>query len=75
MVQPKTPEKDIISKAIHEAQAEVRGKMEEIHRSVSDYFPMIKRGGDEKEEGAPEVNAVGWKHDIASRKEREECLR
>lgn len=59
-----------------DAQADVRGKMDELQRSVSDYFPMIKRGfSEEKEEGGPEVVSMGWKHDVASRKEREEALR
>lgn len=59
-------------KAQNEAQEEAP-----IHRSVSEYFPMIRRGftGEEQDEGAPEVAAVGWKHDVASRKEREEGLR
>mmetsp|Transcript_38950 Transcript_38950/g.66467 ORF Transcript_38950/g.66467 Transcript_38950/m.66467 type:complete len:373 (+) Transcript_38950:70-1188(+) len=45
--------------------------------SVSDYFPMIKRGftGEEKDEAGPEVAAAGWKQDIGSRKDREEGLR
>jgi len=49
-------------------------------RSPSDYFPLVRRGmaalADElmtKEE--EEVVTVGWKHDITSRKEREEALR
>ena len=60
-----------------EAQADTRAKMGDIQRSISDYFPMITRGfvGDEKEDGAPEVAAVGWKHDVGSRREREEGLR
>ena len=59
-----------------DAQADVRGKMDELQKSVSDYFPMIKRGfSEEKEEGGPEVVSMGWKHDVASRKEREEALR
>jgi len=47
--------------------------------SVSDYFPMIKRGltGEEEKDAGSGVTAVGWKQkqDIASRKEREENLR
>jgi len=50
--------------------------MEDIRSQVSDYFPMIRRGGDDKEsDGAPEVATVGWKHEIGSRKEREQSLR
>lgn len=59
-----------------EARADVHRKMDELQRSVSDYFPMIKRGfSEDKGEEAPEVVAMGWKHDVASRKEREEALR
>lgn len=70
-------EKSEIETALAEGLMDVRGKIDDISRSVSDYFPMIKRGfiGEEKEEGAPEVVTVGWKHDITSRKEREEGLR
>lgn len=51
--------------------------MDDVKSSVSDYFPMIKRGfsGDDKEEEATEVATSGWKHDIGSRKEREVGLR
>ena len=77
--EPKTPEQANtigFRTPVVDAQLDVRGKMDELQRSVSDYFPMIKRGfSDEKEEGAPEVVAMGWKHDVASRKEREEGLR
>ena len=74
---PLENEKSEIETALAEGLMEVRGKIDDISRSVSDYFPMIKRGfiGEEKEEGAPEVVTVGWKHDITSRKEREEGLR
>mmetsp|Transcript_12606 Transcript_12606/g.27352 ORF Transcript_12606/g.27352 Transcript_12606/m.27352 type:complete len:1624 (-) Transcript_12606:148-5019(-) len=74
---PKTPERDTISRALNDPPADTREKMDVNMRSVSDYFPMIKRGfiGEEKEEGAAEVVAVGWKHDVTSRKEREEGLR
>lgn len=70
-------EKSEIETALTEGLMDVRGKIDDISRSVSDYFPMIKRGfiGDEKEEGAPEVVTVGWKHEVTSRKEREEGLR
>lgn len=70
-------EKSEIETALAEGLMDVRGKIDDISRSVSDYFPMIKRGfiGEEKEEGAPEVVTVGWKHDVTSRKEREEGLR
>lgn len=51
-----------------------------FERSPSDYFPLVRRGmaalADElltKEED--EVVKVGWKHEITSRKEREEALR
>ncbi len=66
-----------IETAINDGLMDVRGKIDDISRSVSDYFPMIKRGfiGEEKEDGAPEVVTVGWKHDVTSRKEREEGLR
>jgi hypothetical protein len=50
--------------------------LEDLKSSVSDYFPMIKRGfSEEKEEDAPEVVTSGWKHDVISRKEREVGLR
>jgi hypothetical protein len=44
---------------------------------ISEYFPMITRGfaGEESQEVEPEVVGVGWKHDVTSRKEREEGLR
>jgi hypothetical protein len=44
---------------------------------ISEYFPMIMRGfiGEESQDAAPEVVGVGWKHDVTSRKEREEGLR
>lgn len=54
----------------------VRPMLEDLKSSVSDYFPMIKRGfSEEKEEDAPEVVTSGWKHDVISRKEREVGLR
>jgi len=73
---PKTPEMDIAA-AILEAQIDMRNKMDDMRSSVREYFPMIKRGfaGDEKQDDAPEVAMAGWKHDIASRREREESLR
>jgi len=46
-------------------------------RSASEYFPMIKRGlapGQEVEEDE-QVVAVGWQHEVTSRKDREEALR
>lgn len=51
--------------------------MEHLMSSISDYFPMIRRGytGEEKEGAAPEVATAGWQHDVASRREREEGLR
>lgn len=51
--------------------------LDDLKSSVSDYFPMIKRGhfGEEKEDEAPEVVTSGWKHEVASRREREEGLR
>ncbi len=44
---------------------------------INEFFPSIMRGfaGTESEEVAPEVAGAGWKHDISSRKEREEGLR
>jgi len=50
---------------------------EAFTRSASEYFPLIKRGftgTEEPPESAEEV-AVGWKHDVVSRKDREEALR
>ena len=55
------PEKDTVSRGLTTA--------------VSEYFPMIKRGFIGEEEEGPEVVAVGWKQDVASRKDREEGLR
>jgi hypothetical protein len=45
-------------------------------RSPSDFLPMIKRGFSnmiDDEEGS--LVSVGWKHEVTSRKEREEALR
>ena len=55
----------------------IRPVLDDLKSSVSDYFPMIRRGyvGEEKEGDAPEVVTSGWQHDIASRREREEGLR
>ncbi len=55
----------------------MQDRMVDLKRSASEYFPMIKRGftGDEVEEESADVMPMGWKHDIASRKEREEALR
>ena len=49
---------------------------EAFTRSASEYFPLIKRGfiGAEEPPESDEV-AVGWKHEVASRKDREEALR
>lgn len=72
---PRTPERDSISRAlneVNEASADARAKIE---RSVSDYFPMITRGFTGEEGGAAKIVAAGWKHDVASRKDREEGLR
>lgn len=70
-------EKSELETALGEGLLDVRGKIDDLSKSVSEYFPMIKRGfiGEDREEGAPEVVTVGWKHDITSRKEREEGLR
>jgi hypothetical protein len=56
---------------------DARGKLEVQKSVISEYFPMIKRGftGEESQEAAPEVVGVGWKHEVTSRKEREEGLR
>lgn len=58
-------------------EKETQAAMEHLKSSVSDYFPMIKRGfiGEEKEEETPEVATTGWKKDVGSRKQREEGLR
>eukprot|EP00584_Thalassiosira_punctigera_P008237 CAMPEP_0172544582 /NCGR_PEP_ID=MMETSP1067-20121228/14701_1 /TAXON_ID=265564 ORGANISM="Thalassiosira punctigera, Strain Tpunct2005C2" /NCGR_SAMPLE_ID=MMETSP1067 /ASSEMBLY_ACC=CAM_ASM_000444 /LENGTH=1608 /DNA_ID=CAMNT_0013331167 /DNA_START=385 /DNA_END=5211 /DNA_ORIENTATION=+ len=70
-------EKDAAAKSRNEGihfQGDMRGNLK---TQVSEYFPLIKRGlidGEEKEEG-PEVVAGGWKHDISSRKDREQGLR
>lgn len=55
----------------------MQDRMVDLKRSASEYFPMIKRGftGDEVDEESADVMPMGWKHDIASRKEREEALR
>jgi len=55
----------------------MQDRMVDLKRSASEYFPMIKRGftGDEVDEESTDVMPMGWKHDIASRKEREEALR
>ena len=49
---------------------------EAVTRSASEYFPIIKRGfiGEEEPPESEEV-AVGWKREVASRKDREESLR
>ena len=74
----KAPESTLKEAAAEVQFADMRGKMEDLKRSASEYFPMIKRGfvsGEELEEEAPDFVAVGWKHDVASRKDREESLR
>ena len=65
--------KDAISAALNEAKEDLL----DLKSSVSDYFPMIKRGflGEEPAEEEAEVVAVGWKHDVTSRKDREQSLR
>lgn len=57
--------------------AAMQEQMQNFTRSASEYFPMIRRGfvaGEETEEESPEM-AVGFKHDVASRKDREMSLR
>jgi len=74
----KTPEKDAIAKdAISTAIGQAQEDLRDLKSTVSDYFPMIKRGflGDEPAEEEAEVVAVGWKHDVASRRDREQILR
>lgn len=46
-------------------------------KSPSEYLPMIRRGFSSRatEEEVEEVMAVGWKHEVRTRKEREEALR
>jgi hypothetical protein len=60
-----------------ERPVDARGKLNVQKSILSEYFPMITRGftGDESQEETPEVVGVGWKHDVTSRKEREEGLR
>jgi hypothetical protein len=55
----------------------VDGVVEGAKSMINEFFPSIMRGfaGTESEEVAPEVAGAGWKHDISSRKEREEGLR
>lgn len=74
------PEKDVldsISAVIKEAAPDMRERVEAFQRSASEYFPLIKRGfiGAEEPPESGEVVAVGWKHDVVSRKDREEALR
>lgn len=67
------------------AQLEAQKKLEEkqaalpkreLQRSASDYFPLIRRGGEETTGiQRQEVVAVGWKAEVTNRKEREEALR
>jgi len=74
----KTPEKDATAKdAISTAIGQAQGELRDLKSSVSDYFPMIKRGflGDEPADEEAEVVAVGWKHDVSSRRDREQVLR
>jgi hypothetical protein len=74
----KTPEKNVIAKdAISAAIGQAQEDLRDLKSTVSDYFPMIKRGflGDEPTEEEAEVMAVGWKHEVASRKDREQALR
>lgn len=74
----KTPEKDAIAKdAISTAIGQAKEDLQDLKSTVSDYFPMIKRGflGDEPAEEEAEVVAVGWKHDVTSRRDREQVLR
>jgi hypothetical protein len=56
---------------------DVNEMKEAFARSASEYFPLIKRGfiGAEEPPEATEEVAVGWKHEIVSRKDREEALR
>lgn len=65
-------QKDTTSEVI-DAQQDSRPS---LTHAISDYFPMIKRGGEEEIEGTgPEVVTSGWTKAISSRKDREESLR
>lgn len=50
-----------------------------VHRSPSEYFPLIRRGfaNLEKDSGKEEEQVVmsGWQREVSNRKEREEALR